>query len=280
MTTVTPSHVEKTIARSLMLIGGKGVESADGRYIDIENPATRGVFAQVPRGGEADIDAAVRAAASAFDAWKRVSPKDRGRMLLRIADLVEAETESLARTVALETGNALRTQARPEIKSTAEVIRYYGGLAGETKGETVPLGEHVLSYTRREPIGVVGGIVPWNAPVVLGTLKIAMAIAAGNTLVLKAAEDAPLGLLRVAQICNDHLPPGVLNLVTGYGEEAGAPLARHPLVRKLSFTGSTEVGKLIMHGPRTVLFRSRSNWAARVRRLCFPMRTNSEPSTA
>jgi betaine-aldehyde dehydrogenase len=247
MTTVTPSHVEKTIARSLMLIGGKGVESADGRYIDIENPATRGVFAQVPRGGEADIDAAVRAAASAFDAWKRVSPKDRGRMLLRIADLVEAETESLARTVALETGNALRTQARPEIKSTAEVIRYYGGLAGETKGETVPLGEHVLSYTRREPIGVVGGIVPWNAPVVLGTLKIAMAIAAGNTLVLKAAEDAPLGLLRVAQICNDHLPPGVLNLVTGYGEEAGAPLARHPLVRKLSFTGSTEVGKLIMH---------------------------------
>jgi len=247
MTTVTQSHVEKTVARSLMLIGGKAVESADGRYIDIENPATRAVMAQVPRGGEADIDAAVRAAAAAFLEWKRVTPKDRGRVLLRIADLVEGETESIARTVALETGNAIRTQARPEIKSTAEVIRYYGGLAGETKGETVPLGEHVLSYTRREPIGVVGGIVPWNAPVVLGTLKIAMAIAAGNTLVLKAAEDAPLGLLRIAQICNDHLPPGVLNLITGYGEEAGAALARHPLVRKLSFTGSTEVGKLIMH---------------------------------
>jgi betaine-aldehyde dehydrogenase len=247
MTTVTQPHVEKSVARSLMLIGGKAVESADGRYIDIENPATRAVMAQVPRGGEADIDSAVRAAAAAFVEWKRVTPKDRGRMLLRIADLVEAETESIARTVALETGNAIRTQARPEIKSTAEVIRYYGGLAGETKGETVPLGEHVLSYTRREPIGVVGGIVPWNAPVVLGTLKIAMAIAAGNTLVLKAAEDAPLGLLRVAEICNDHLPPGVLNLITGYGEEAGAALARHPLVGKLSFTGSTEVGKLIMH---------------------------------
>jgi acyl-CoA reductase-like NAD-dependent aldehyde dehydrogenase len=230
-----------------MLIGGKAVESADGRYIDIESPATRTVFAQVPRGGDADVDRAVRAAAAASDEWKRVTPKDRGRMLLRIADLVEAETESLARTVALETGNAIRTQARPEVRSTAEVIRYYGGLAGETKGETVPLGEHVLSYTRREPIGVVGGIVPWNAPVVLGTLKIAMSIAAGNTLVLKAAEDAPLGLLRVAQICNEHLPAGVLNLVTGYGEEAGAALARHPLVRKLSFTGSTEVGKLIMH---------------------------------
>ena len=230
-----------------MLIDGKAVASSDGRFIDIENPANRTVIAQVPRGSEADVDTAVRAAAKAFDKWKRVSPKDRGRMLLRIADLVEAETEALARTVALETGNAIRTQARPEVKSTAEVIRYYGGLAGETKGETVPLGEHVLSYTRREPIGVVGGIVPWNAPVVLGTLKIAMAIAAGNTLVLKAAEDAPLGLLRIAEICNEHLPPGVLNLITGYGEEAGAAVARHPLVRKLSFTGSTEVGKLIMH---------------------------------
>ena len=249
MTTATSQHTQTPVnaSRSLMLIGGKAVESSDGRFIDVENPATRTVIASVPRGTEADVDAAVRAAAAAFEGWKRVTPKDRGRMLLRIADLVEAETESIARTVALETGNAIRTQARPEVKSTAEVIRYYGGLAGETKGETVPLGEHVLSYTRREPIGVVGGIVPWNAPVVLGTLKIAMAIAAGNTLVLKAAEDAPLGLLRVARICNEHLPSGVLNLLTGYGEETGAALARHPLVRKLSFTGSTEVGKLIMH---------------------------------
>src|SRR5258705_12977508 len=249
MTTATqpPSTNSVNVSRSLMLIDGKPAESSDGRYIDIENPATRAVIAQVPRGTDADVDRAVRAAAVAFEAWKRVPPKDRGRMLLRIADLVEAETESLARTVALETGNAIRTQARPEVKSTAEVIRYYGGLAGETKGETVPLGEHVLSYTRREPIGVVAGIVPWNAPVVLGTLKIAMAIAAGNTLVLKAAEDAPLGLLRIAQICNEHLPPGVLNLLTGYGEETGAALARHPLVRKLSFTGSPDVGKLIMH---------------------------------
>ena len=168
-------------------------------------------------------------------------------MLLKIADAVEAETEAIAWTVALETGNAMRTQARPEVRSSADVIRYYGGLTGEVKGETIPLGEHMLSYTRREPLGVVAGIVPWNAPVVLGTLKIAMAIAAGNTLVLKAAEDAPLALLRVAEICNDHLPPGVLNLLTGYGEETGAALAQHPLVRKLSFTGSTEVGKLIMH---------------------------------
>src|SRR5204862_4338180 len=135
----------------------------------------------------------------------------------------------------------------PEVTAAIDVLRYFGGVASELKGETVPLGEHVLSYTRREPIGVVGGIVPWNAPVVLGTLKIAMSVAAGNTLVLKAAEDAPLGLLRVAVLCNEHLPPGVVNLLTGYGEECGAALARHPAVRKLSFTGSTEVGKLIMH---------------------------------
>ena len=135
-----------------------------------------------------------------------------GRVVLN-AILTELghQTEFIGRgeAVALETGNAIRTQARPEVKSAADVMRYFGGVAGEVKGETVPLGEHVLSYTRREPIGVVGGIVPWNAPVILGTLKIAMSLAAGNTLVLKAAEDAPLGLLRVAQICNEHLPPGV-----------------------------------------------------------------------
>jgi len=230
-----------------MLIGGKPAKSSDGRFIDIENPANRTVIGEAPRATDADVDRAVRAAATAFEAWRLVAPRDRGRALLKIADAVEAEVESIARTVALETGNAIRTQARPEVKSTVDVLRYFGGVVSELKGETVPLGEHVLSYTRREPIGVVGGIVPWNAPVVLGTLKIAMSVAAGNTLVLKAAEDAPLGLLRVAELCNEHLPPGVVNLLTGYGEECGAALARHPLVRKLSFTGSTEVGKLIMH---------------------------------
>ena len=232
---------------SLMLVDGKRVEAADGRVIDIENPATRSVIGRVPRGGDADVDQAVRAAARAFNEWRLVPARERGQRLLRIADAAEKELEAIARTVALETGNAIRTQARPEMKAVVDIFRYFGGIAGEAKGETIPLGEHVLCYTRREPIGVVGGIVPWNAPVSLGTLKIAMAVAAGNTLVLKAAEDAPLGLLRLAEICAEHLPAGVVNLLTGYGEEAGAPLAQHPLVRKLSFTGSTEVGRLIMH---------------------------------
>src|SRR6476659_4079485 len=238
---------EVALRKARMLVGGKWVDSASGEVLQVEDPAHRRPIAEVPRGGAEDVARAVQAAADAFPSWSRTIPRERGRLLARIAEALEARVEEMARTIALETGNALRTQARPEAKTTIDIIRYFGGLGGELKGETIPLGEHVLSYTRREPLGVVGGIIPWNAPVVLGTLKIAMSIAAGNTLVLKAAEDAPLGLLRVAQICNDHLPPGVLNLVTGYGEEAGAALARHPLVRKLSFTGSTEVGKLIMH---------------------------------
>src|SRR3990170_3772554 len=128
----------------------------------------------------------------------------------------------VARIVAEETGNAIRTQARPEAKGAADILRYFGGLASELKGETIPLGEHVLSYTRREPIGVVGAIIPWNAPVILAALKIAPALCAGNTLVLKAAEDAPLGVLWLPARCHEHLPKGVLNVVTGYGEEAGA----------------------------------------------------------
>ena len=241
------STAQAQLIRAQMIIDGTAVDAHDGRVIDVENPATRQVIAQVPRGGEADVDRAVQSAARAFVSWREVAPRDRGRLLMKIADVLEAEIEPIARIVAQETGNAIRTQARGELKVTADVFRYFGGLASEAKGETIPLGENMLSYTRREPIGVVGGIVPWNMPVGLGTLKIAMSAAVGNTLVLKAAEDAPLGLLRVAEVCQQFLPPGVLNLITGYGEEAGAALAKHPLVRKLSFTGSTEVGKLIMH---------------------------------
>jgi len=232
---------------ALMLVDGKWEASADGRFIPVENPARRQAIAEVPRAGAADVDRAVRAAAKAFASWKNVPPRERGRLLMKIADSMEAESEAMAKLIATETGNALRTQSRPEAKGAADLFRYFGGLASELKGETVPLGEHVLSYTRREPIGVVGAVIPWNSPVALGAMKIAMSLAAGNTLVLKAAEDAPLGVLRMAELCSEHLPAGVLNVLTGYGEEAGAALVQHPLVRKLSFTGSTEVGKLIMH---------------------------------
>ena len=232
--------------KPLMLIDGKWVESASGEVLEVEDPAHRRPVAEIPRGGVEDVARAVNAAAEAFPAWSRMIPRERGQLLARVADALEPRIEELARTIALETGNALRTQARPEAKTTVDIIRYFGGLGGELKGETIPLGEHVLSYTRREPLGVVGAIIPWNAPVLLAALKIGPALCAGNTLVLKAAEDAPLGVLLLAEVCQEFLPPGVLNVVTGLGEECGAPLANHPAVRKLSFTGSTEVGKLVM----------------------------------
>ncbi len=242
----TKAAAANGIRHAQMLIGGDWITSASGQEIGIEAPGTRQLMGAVPRGGKEDIDRAVKAASAAFPAWSRMVPRERGRLLLKIADAVEARFEELARIIAEETGNAIRTQARPEAKAAADIFRYFGGLASELKGETIPLGEHVLSYTRREPIGVVGAIIPWNAPVLLGSLKIAPALCAGNTLVLKAAEDAPLGILWVAKICHEFLPKGVLNVVTGYGEEAGAALSAHPGVRKLSFTGSTEVGKLVM----------------------------------
>jgi acyl-CoA reductase-like NAD-dependent aldehyde dehydrogenase len=247
MTAVREKHRdEAALRKARMLIGGKWLESASGEVLEVEDPAHRRPVAEVPRGGAEDVARAVNAAADAFPAWSRTIPRERGRLLARIADALETRVEELARTIARETGNALRTQARPEAKTSVDIIRYFGGLGGELKGETIPLGEQVLSYTRREPLGVVGAIVPWNAPVLLAALKIGPALCAGNTLVLKAAEDAPLGVLLLAEVCEEFLPPGVLNVLTGFGEECGAALARHPTVQKLSFTGSTEVGKLIM----------------------------------
>jgi betaine-aldehyde dehydrogenase len=246
MTDARSRPQDHTVAARGMLIDGKWVDAASGARFAVENPARKKPVAEVPRGAAADVDRAVAAATGAQVSWKRTAPRDRGRLLLRIAEDLEARAEEMARTIALETGNALRTQARGEARLTADIFRYFGGLGSELKGETIPLGEGVLSYTRREPLGVVGAIIPWNAPVMLGALKIAPALCAGNTLVLKAAEDAPMGVLLMAEICQNHLPPGVLNVLTGYGEEAGGPLLNHPGIAKLSFTGSTEVGRIVM----------------------------------
>ena len=237
---------ETTIESRRMLVGGEWVDSRSGESIEVENPGRRSIIGRVPRGAAGDVDRAVRAAAAAFPAWRRMAARQRGRMLLDVAAAIEGQVEELGRLIAMETGNALRTQARPEAGLAADAFRYFGGLASEAKGECLPLGEELLSYSRREPLGVVGAIIPWNAPVGLAAMKIAPALCTGNTLVLKAAEDAPLGVLLLAEICQRFLPPSVLNVLTGYGEECGAPLAQHPVVRKLSFTGSTEVGKLIM----------------------------------
>jgi phenylacetaldehyde dehydrogenase len=238
--------IATTLEQAAMLIGGEWVEAADGRRIDVENPSRREPLASVARGGAEDVDRAVRAAAAAFPAWRALPARDRGRLLSAIAEDLAGIGEELARIIAAETGNAIRTQARGEAATAADVFRYFGGVASEQKGEVLPMGDAMLSYSVREPLGVVAAIVPWNAPVMLASLKVAMALCTGNTLVLKAAEDAPLGVLRMAEVCAQHLPAGVLNVVTGYGEECGGALLEHPGIAKISFTGSTEVGRIAM----------------------------------
>ncbi|WP_398469335.1 aldehyde dehydrogenase family protein [Tardiphaga sp.] len=228
------------------LLNGNWVDAADGRTIAVESPATRKTIGHTPRASAEDVERAVAAAEKAFPSWKKVVPSQRGKALLKIADELEARHEELARIIAHETGNALRTQARPEALTCVEVFRYFGGLGGELKGDTLPLGDDILSYTRREPLGVVGAIVPWNAPATLSSIKIAPAVCAGNTLVLKLAEDAPFAALFISEICNRYLPPGVLNVITGLGTECGAALVSHPRIAKMSFTGSTAVGRSIL----------------------------------
>lgn len=228
-------------------IDGEWRAPSSGAVLRIENPSRRSTVAEVGRGGEEEVNQAVRAAVRALPAWRVLPARDRGKRLLALADRMTEHAEDIAHLLAAETGNALRTQARPEALGAAEVLRYYGGVIAEQKGETLPLGPGIFSYSTREPHGVVGSIIPWNSPLQLGAVKVSMALATGNTLVLKPAEDAPLAVIRMMELAADIFPPGVFNLVTGIGEEAGAALVRHPEVAKVSFTGSSEVGKLIAH---------------------------------
>ncbi|MCP3474857.1 aldehyde dehydrogenase family protein [Bradyrhizobium sp. CCGUVB1N3] len=229
------------------LIGGQWVKPISDRTMAVENPCRRDTIARVGAADKQDVDAAVAAAKKAFPAWRRMAARARGALLTELGNRVTAHAEEIAKVLAAETGNALRTQSRPEVASTAEVLRYYGGVVSEQKGETLPLGPGIFSYTTREPLGVVGAIIPWNSPLVLAAVKIGMALGTGNTLVLKPAEDAPLAVIKVAELAADLFPAGVFNVVTGTGIEAGAPLSNHPDVSKISFTGSVEVGKLVAH---------------------------------
>ena len=227
-----------------MLIGGDWVDAVSGERIDVITPIDRNkVIATTPRADKADADRAVAAARDAFGAWAALPFTERQKALLEIAGALEAEAENLAQLTALDTGNALRTQARPESQTLVACFRYFGGIAGEVKGTTLPTAADQLQYTRRQPLGVVAGILPWNSPLMIAAFKVPAALAAGNTMVLKAAEDAPLTILRLAEICAEHLPAGVLNVVTGYGAEIGEALVVHPDVDKVSFTGSSLVGQ-------------------------------------
>jgi aldehyde dehydrogenase (NAD+) len=201
------------------------------------------VLARVPSGTPADVDRAVAAARSAQPAWAALHFTGRQRALLKIADALEAEAEALAVLTAQDTGNALRTQARPESATLIALFRYFAGVAGEFKGTVLPAGDDQLQYTRIEPLGVVGAILPWNSPLMIAAMKIPAALVAGNTVVVKPAEDAPLTILRLAEIAAEHLPAGVLNVVTGRGSVVGEAIVQHRGIDKVSFTGSSEVGR-------------------------------------
>lgn len=228
-------------------INGQWQKPIGGATLEVINPCRLDVIARVGAADARDIDAAVAAAKAAFPKWRRRAARERGAMLIEFGNRITAHADEIACILAAETGNALRTQSRPEVASTAEVLRYYGGVIAEQKGETLPLGPGLFSYTTREPFGVVGAIIPWNSPLVLAAVKIGMSLGTGNTLVLKPAEDAPLAVIRIAELAADIFPPGVFNVVTGEGVAAGAPLSQHADVAKVSFTGSLEVGQKVAH---------------------------------
>ena len=227
------------------LINGALCGSVSGRTFPIVNPATGEEVASAAYGEAGDVDAAVAAAVKAQKSWARVPARERGKLVAECGRRLGEHVEELGRLVALETGKALRTESRVEASVLADAFVFYGGLGGELKGESVPFNPDMLTVTMREPIGVVGAIIPWNVPMMLMGLKIAPAMVAGNAVVVKSAEEAPLAVLRVCQILNDVLPPGVFNILSGFGPECGAPLVAHPKVGKVTFTGSVETGRIV-----------------------------------
>jgi len=243
-----------------MLLGGDWVEAASGETFPSYDPATGEVLAEVPSAGAEDVDTAVRAARSAFEAgWSTTNPGDRSRLLWHVADLVEEHAEELATLESLDTGKPLAAARQIDVPTTAAWFRYWAGwptkIEGATPSVSIPFGEwHV--YTRREPIGVVAAIMPWNFPLLYNAWKAAPPLACGNTVVLKPAEETPLSTLRMGELFLEAgFPEGVVNVVTGDGPTAGAPLAGHPDVDKIGFTGSAEIGRLIVDAARGNLKR-------------------------
>ncbi len=233
-----------------MLIGGQWVESASGKTFETINPSTGEVLAKVVEGDSEDINRAVIAARKAFESgsWPKLTPSQRGRLLLKLADLIEQNAEELAQLETLDNGKPIRYSRAGDVPLTADHFRYFAGWATKLEGETIPVSiPNMFTYTLREPVGVVGQIIPWNFPLQMAAWKLAPALACGNTAILKPAEQTPLTALRLGElICEAGFPEGVVNIVPGFGETAGAALAAHPNVDKIAFTGSTEVGKKIL----------------------------------
>ena len=232
-----------------MLIGGQWVTAASGKTFETMNPSTAEVLAHVAEGDTEDINRAVIAARKAFESgpWPKLTPSQRGRLLLKLADLIEQNAEELAQLETLDNGKPIKYAKGGDVPLTADHFRYFAGWATKIEGETIPVSiPNMFTYTLREPLGVVGQIIPWNFPLQMASWKLAPALACGNTVILKPAEQTPLTALRLGElICEAGFPDGVVNIIPGFGETAGAALVAHPDVDKIAFTGSTEVGKKI-----------------------------------
>jgi acyl-CoA reductase-like NAD-dependent aldehyde dehydrogenase len=230
-----------------LYIDGQFVESVDGATLDVLNPHDASVLAIVAEGGPDDIDRAVEAARRALPRWSSTSSADRGRLLLRLADIIETNAEELARMESSDTGHPLRDATMLDVPRTIATFRYFGGMADKHEGYLPPADAGFLNYVTHEPIGVVGQIVPWNFPLMFCGWKLGPALAAGNTVVMKPSELVPLSTLRLCELIDEAgFPPGVVNVVPGYGQRAGVRLASHPDVGKISFTGSTATGRAIV----------------------------------
>ena len=235
--------------RTRLWIGNEWADAEGGRTFATVNPATDEVIADVAEAGATEIDRAVRAARAAFrdSRWRRMNPHKRSRLLWKLADLIEANADELGLLETRDNGKPYFEARRIDVPGVAQTLRYYAGLADKIQGDTVPVPGPFLNYTLREPVGVVGAIIPWNFPLSMAAWKAGPALACGNTVVLKPAEQTPLTALRFGELAADAgFPPGVLNVVPGYGETAGAALVRHPGADAISFTGSTGVGRTIM----------------------------------
>ena len=261
MTTSVASHLDKTALNFVerthkMLINGQWVGAASGMTFPTYNPATGQVLSHAAEGDKADVDAAVRAAREAFDhgPWRKFTASERGRMIWKLADLLEQHTEEFATLESLDNGKPLAVARVADLPLAVDLLRYMAGWTTKIEGNTIPIsvpytpGARYHAFSLREPIGVVAQVIPWNFPLLMAAWKIGPALAAGCTVVLKPAEQTPLTAIRLGELIQEAgFPDGVVSIVTGFGETAGAALAAHPDVDKIAFTGSTEVGKLIVH---------------------------------
>lgn len=241
-------HSPPAVSNQKMLIGGKWVDAVSGKTFATVNPATGETICHVAEGDQADIDRAVKAARAALEGpWGRMNASERGRLINKLADAIESHKSELAALETLDNGKPIADSLGADLPLTIQCYRYYAGWADKITGHTIPIDGNYFCYTRHEPVGVVGQIIPWNFPLLMQAWKWGPALACGNTLVLKPAEQTPLTALRVAQLAQDvGFPDGVINVVPGFGPTAGAALAAHMDVDKIAFTGETSTGKIVM----------------------------------